>query len=77
MILLLWFYVTGVAILIGGEINSEVARVLAENGHPEAQAEGPGRQAASGGRSSQEAGPQEPGKRYHPAGDIPHPRRAA
>ena len=77
MILLLWFYVTGVAILIGGEINFEVARVLAERGHPAAKAEGPGRQAASGERTLQEADSQEPGKRYHPAGDIPHPRRAA
>ena len=77
MILLLWFYVTGAAILIGGEINSEVARVLAERGHPAAKAEGPGKHPASGERNLQEAGSREPGKRYHPAGEIPHPRCAA
>jgi membrane protein len=37
IILMLWFYFTGAAILIGGEINSEIKRELARKGVPEAQ----------------------------------------
>ena len=40
IILLLWFYVTGMAFLIGGEINSAIEHAAAERGHPEAKAEG-------------------------------------
>jgi membrane protein len=40
IILLLWFYVTGFAFLIGGEINSEIEHAAAERGHPEAKPEG-------------------------------------
>lgn len=40
IILLLWFYVTGMAFLIGGEINSAIEHAAAEHGHPEAKAEG-------------------------------------
>ena len=40
IILLFWFYVTGFAFLIGGEINSEIEHAAAERGHPEAKAEG-------------------------------------
>jgi membrane protein len=40
MILLVWFYVTGLAFLIGGEINAQVEHAAAERGHPEAKAEG-------------------------------------
>ena len=40
IILLLWFYVTGLAFLIGGEINSAIEHAAAERGHPEAKAEG-------------------------------------
>jgi membrane protein len=40
IILLYWLYITGFAILIGGEINSEIENAAARSGHPEAKAEG-------------------------------------
>jgi membrane protein len=40
IILLLWFYVTGISFLLGGEINSEIEHAAAQRGHPEAK--GPG-----------------------------------
>ena len=40
IVLLLWLYITGMAILIGGEINSEIENAAAERGHPEAKPEG-------------------------------------
>lgn len=40
IILLIWFYVTGFAFLIGGEINAEIEHAAAERGHPEAKQEG-------------------------------------
>jgi membrane protein len=44
MILMLWFYITGLAFLIGGQINSTIEHAAAEQGHPEAKA--PGQKAA-------------------------------
>ncbi len=44
MILLMWFWVTGLAFLIGGEINAEIEHAAAKRGHPEAKA--PGQKAA-------------------------------
>jgi membrane protein len=44
MILLVWFYVTGLAFMIGGEINAEIEHAAAKRGHPEAKA--PGEKAA-------------------------------
>lgn len=40
IILMLWFYLSGIAILVGGEINSEVEKAAAERGDPTAKAEG-------------------------------------
>jgi membrane protein len=40
IILLLWFYVTGLAFLLGGEINASIEHAAAERGHPEAKPEG-------------------------------------
>jgi len=44
MILMLWFYVTGLAFLMGGQLNSTIEHAAAEHGHPEAKA--PGQKAA-------------------------------
>jgi membrane protein len=39
-ILLLWFYFTGAAILIGGEANSEIENAARQHGHPDASRPG-------------------------------------
>jgi len=44
IILMLWFYITGLAMLIGGLINATIEHAAAEHGHPEAKA--PGEKAA-------------------------------
>jgi membrane protein len=40
IILVLWFYVTGLAFMVGGEINAEIEHAAARRGHPEAKEEG-------------------------------------
>ena len=40
IIMMLWFYLTGAAILIGGEINSEIENAAAEAGEPDAKERG-------------------------------------
>lgn len=40
IILMLWFYLTGVAILVGGEINSEIENAAAEAGKSDAKERG-------------------------------------
>jgi membrane protein len=40
IILMLWFYLTGVAILLGGKINAEIENAAAEAGVPEAKQHG-------------------------------------
>ncbi|HYE15331.1 MAG TPA: YihY/virulence factor BrkB family protein [Pyrinomonadaceae bacterium] len=40
IILMLWFYLTGAAILVGGEINSEVEHEMAKQGAPDAKEKG-------------------------------------
>jgi len=44
IILMLWFYVTGLAFLVGGQINATIEHAAAEHGHPEAKL--PGQKAA-------------------------------
>ncbi|MBA3242637.1 MAG: YihY/virulence factor BrkB family protein [Acidobacteria bacterium] len=55
IILMLWFYFTGLAILVGGEINSEIEHAAAESGHPDAKQEGekrPGEKQRAGGAAA-------------------------
>src|SRR5918911_87079 len=40
IIMMLWFYFTGMAILIGGEVNSEIENAAAKAGDPEAKEKG-------------------------------------
>ncbi len=40
IILMLWFYFTGAAILVGGEINSEIENAMAKRGAPDAKEKG-------------------------------------
>lgn len=40
IILMLWFYFTGTAILVGGEINSEIENEMAKQGAPDAKEKG-------------------------------------
>lgn len=51
IILMLWFYFTGTAILVGGEINSEIENEMAKQGAPDAKEKGeksPGQKERSG-----------------------------
>ena len=59
IVLMLWFYFTGAAILIGGEVNSEVENALAEAGEPEAKEKGekaPGKRDPAGGQTEGRGG---------------------
>lgn len=40
IVLMLWFYITGLALLIGGEINAEIEHAAAEHGRADAKAKG-------------------------------------
>jgi membrane protein len=40
IVLLLWLFITGLAILVGGEINSEIENAAAKRGHPDAKEAG-------------------------------------
>jgi len=40
IVLLLWFYLTGAAILVGGKVNAEIEHTAAESGAPEAKLPG-------------------------------------
>ena len=53
IILMLWFYFTGTAILVGGEINSEIENEMAKQGAPDAKEKGekvPGQKETGGAR---------------------------
>lgn len=60
IVLMLWLYLTGTAILIGGEINSEIENAAAEAGKPDAKERGeksPGeKEPAPGGGAKQTGG---------------------
>jgi membrane protein len=54
IILMLWFYLTGAAILVGGEVNSEIEKAAAAAGEEDAKLPGeksPGERAAGGVRA--------------------------
>ena len=40
IILLYWLFISGLALLAGGEINSEIENAAAERGHPDAKEAG-------------------------------------
>jgi membrane protein len=40
VVMMLWFYITGLALLVGGEINAEIEHAAAEHGRADAKAEG-------------------------------------
>ena len=54
IILLLWFYLTGVTILIGGEVNAIIEQAAARAGDPEAKAPGEKFQMKARGYARQE-----------------------
>jgi membrane protein len=61
IILMLWFYFTGAAILLGGEINSEIEHAAAEAGEPDAKEAGekaPDGTAAGNAKGGEKRGPQ-------------------
>jgi membrane protein len=64
IILMLWFYFTGAAILFGGEINSEIENAMAKRGAPDAKEKGEKR---PGDRGRSNAGGEEP-RRQQTAG---------
>jgi len=66
IVLMLWFYLTGAAILVGGEINSEIEHAMSKAGAPDAKEKGakqPGgkqsNDATNAGRKEKEAGKKE------------------
>jgi membrane protein len=58
IILMLWFYMTGVTILFGGEVNAIIEQAAARAGDPEAKA--PGERLPNGSARVRSAGAQSP-----------------
>lgn len=59
IIMMLWFYFTGMAIMIGGEVNSEIENAAAKAGDPEAKEKGekvPDENEKKGAKSKQQKG---------------------
>src|SRR5919205_3981506 len=59
IILMLWFYFTGIAILVGGEMNSEIENEMARQGAPDAKEKGekaPGQKERGGAARAMEGG---------------------
>jgi membrane protein len=50
--LLLWLYLTGAAIFVGGEANSEIEKAAAEAGHPDVREAGERRSGGEGSRDT-------------------------
>ncbi|MBA3440498.1 MAG: YihY/virulence factor BrkB family protein [Pyrinomonadaceae bacterium] len=69
IVLMLWFYITGVAILIGGEINSEIENAAAEAGKPDAKERGE--------KSPGEKSPAKPGYAKQSRGQADKEKRRA
>jgi membrane protein len=55
IILMLWFYFTGISILVGGEMNSEIENEMAKQGAPDAKEKGEKSPNAGGARAASAA----------------------
>jgi len=53
IILMLWFYITGLAFLVGSQINATIEHAAAEHGHIEAK--GPGEIVSRAHRAKEKA----------------------
>jgi membrane protein len=54
IVLMLWLYLTGLAVLIGGQVNSEIENAAAQKGLPDAKTKGAKKPGARGGNKSKD-----------------------